>query len=197
MCSQYAKYGLGIILLALVGLFVGAVLAVFGFVSLWWMYPDGWEVQKGLQGQPQELLALRVPDYAYLLRTADGSLFECRQGGPCALAGVDWSAEQDARLCTSANRPWVTALLPVALNWNASVVLGCEVDYMSTGRNVFVMQDRAGNVAATYGAVFIPTDAGVIIVGLLGGLFGMLAGGAAGVLVALVRMARKRKQAEA
>lgn len=194
MCSNFAKYGLGIFLLTLIGLVAGAFLFVYGFVSLWWPFPSGWEVLVGLNGQPQELVAMRVPEGSFLIRMADGQLFECEKGTSCAPARFDWSGEQDVRACSAGTRPWATGLFPPVLNWNTRAMLGCEVSYMDIGRNVFVLQDGSGASYATYGAVFLPTDAGVIIIGLLGGLVGAFLAGMLGVVLALVLLASAKRK---
>jgi hypothetical protein len=72
--------------------------------------------------------------------------------------------------CSAGSRPAVTSLFPLLVNWNANAVLGCELSYLSTGRTVFVLHDRQGRTYFSGGPTFIPTDAGVIIVGLIGGL---------------------------
>ena len=196
MCSKFAKYGLGIVLLALAGVLVGAALSIYGFIALWWPYPAGWEALAGLNGQPQELLTMRVPDGPFFLKTAAGEVFACEKGAECVPSSADWRGDADTRPCSASTRPWVTSLFPLALNWNARV-LGCEVGYQGTGRNVFVLQAETGKSFATYGVIFLPTDAGVIIVGLLGGLVGAFGGGAAGVLAALVLLASAKKKNQA
>jgi hypothetical protein len=93
--------------------------------------------------------------------------------------------------CSAGSRPTVTSLFPLLVNWNASTVLGCELSYLSTGRTMFVLHDRQGRTYFSGGPTFIPTDAGVIIVGVMGGL-------AAAVLAALIAggllIARRRRK---
>jgi hypothetical protein len=186
MCRKLAQDGLLAALAGLLGFLVGAVITIFGFTALWWNFPGTWTPAVGLTGAPQVVLGMDVPQQVIYLQMADGGRFACRDG-ECAPA----SSAAAMQPCTPNSRPAVTSLFPLLVNWNASTALGCELSYLSTGRTVFVLQDRQGRTYFSGGPTFIPTDAGVIIVGILGGM-------AAAVLAALVAagllIARRRRE---
>jgi hypothetical protein len=186
MCRKLARDGLLAALAGLTGFLGGAVITVFGFIALWWSFPSAWTPADGLTGAPQAVLGMDVPQQVIYLQMADGGQFACVDG-ECAPA----ASAATMQMCTSNARPVVTSLFPLLVNWNTSTALGCELSYLSTGRTVFVLHDRQGRTYFSGGPTFIPTDAGVIIVGLIGGLV-------AAVLAALIAggllIARRRRK---
>jgi hypothetical protein len=186
MCRILARDGLLAALAGLAGFLGGAVITVFGFIALWWSFPAAWTPADGLTGAPQSLLGMDVPQQVVYLQTADGGRFACLDE-ECTPA----PSAVNIQPCSAGSRPAVTSLFPLLVNWNASAVLGCELSYQSTGRTVFVLYDRQGRTYFSGGPTFIPTDAGVIIVGLIGGLVAaMLAALIAGGLL----IARRRRK---
>jgi hypothetical protein len=187
MCRKLARDGLLAALAGLAGFLGGAVITVFGFIALWWSFPAAWTPAVGLSGAPQSLLGMDVPQQVVYLQTADGGRFACLDG-ECAPA----LSAVNMQPCSAGSRPAVTSLFPLLVNWNASAALGCELSYLSTGHTMFVLHDRQGRTYLSGGPTFIPTDAGVIIVGLIGGLV-------AAILAALITggllIARRRKDA--
>jgi len=153
------------VLAGLVGFLAGAVLSIFGFTALWWSFPGAWTAATGLTGVPQAILGMDIPQRVIYLQTVDGGQFACLEGecAPAPLAAI-------MQPCTADSRPAVTALFPLVVNWNASTALGCELSYQSTGRTAFVLIDRQGRAYFAGGPTFLPTDAGVIGVGIVGGL---------------------------
>ena len=193
MCRIIAKYGLIAGVLAAAGFMVGALLTMVGYIALWWEFPGTWQPLTGLSEAPRAVLALRAPENLYLLQTARGALFTCDQGS-CVPANADWGSE--ALACDNTTRPAVVSFFPVILSRDIQVALGCERGYQSTGRTVYIVYDRHGTAYYSGGSTMIPTDAGVIIVGFLGGLVGAVLAlvglGLAGIVLVAKNRARER-----
>jgi hypothetical protein len=186
MCRKLARDGFLAALAGLVGFLAGAVITVFGFIALWWSFPAAWTPAVGLDGTPQSLLGMDVRQQVVYLQMADGGRFACLDG-ECAPA----PSAVNIQPCTAGSRPAVTSLFPLLVNWNARAALGCELSYLSTGRTMFVMHDRQGRTYFSGGPTFIPTDAGVIIVGVIGGL---VAAVLAALIVGGLLIARRRRK---
>ena len=138
MCRNIAKTGFIVLLLSAVGFLVGALLSMVGFIRLWWSFPGEWQPLTGLPDGPREILAIKVPEDDFLLRTSSGELFVCGKEGSCTAANANWSAE--ARECTNSTRPAVVSLFPVLLSREIQTSLACEVSYTDTGHTIYVIQ---------------------------------------------------------
>lgn len=198
MCRRIAKYGLMFTLLMMASFVIGGLLSMAGYIALWWEFPRSWEPLTGLNSAPQDLLALQAPGGTFLLRTESGQLFTCREGH-CDPQSMDWSPE--AVTCDETTRPMVVSLFPVILSRDIQVALGCESGYQDMGSTIYVVYDRQGAAYWSGGLTMIPTDAGVVIVGILGGLvsvvLALVAVGIAGVILALRKRSAEMQYPEA
>lgn len=194
MRANCLQAGLGLLVLAFVGLAAGALVFVYGFVALVWEFPRTWQPLSGLPDTPRQLLALRPSDQSILLRTDSGQLVTCL-GQACTTAAADWSTP-DSR-CEASDQPASVALFPLLLFRNFHVVLACEQDYQSTLRTVYVVAVPEAGAWRTGGPGIIPTDAAVIGVGLLGGLIGLVAALLVGGLIIAARWWAGRARAAA
>ncbi len=188
------KFTCGAMLVAAAGFILGFILAGAGFIRLWWGYPGDWQPLLGLPERPQQLLALKAEEAIYLLRAANGELYTCHEQS-CDRELTDWSTP-DTR-CDASTRPATTGLLPVFAAWGMRVALACERSYTDIARTVYVIELAGKGAYMSSGVSLIPTDAGVIGVGLLGGCAGMVFGLLAGGIGLLVRRSRRKRLAAA
>jgi hypothetical protein len=184
------KFCCGSLALATAGFVVGFKLVGAGFISLWWGFPGDWQPLQGVLGAPQQILALKAEEAIYLLRTSNSALYTCHEQD-CTPEQTDWSTS--ATHCDASNRPATTDLLPVFVARGMRVALACERSYTDIARTVYVIQiDGKGSFMST-GLSLIPTDAGVVGMGLLGGLAGMAVSLLAGGIIFLVHRGSQRR----
>jgi hypothetical protein len=176
-----------------IGSLVGFILAGSGFIALWWSFPGDWQQLKGLDGAPHELLALDAQHTTYLLRMVDGTLFTCQELS-CAPEQTDWS-DQNNR-CDESTRPATAGLLPVIAVRDAQGVLACERSYTDIARTVYVTEVTGKGIYMSSGVSLIPTDAGVIGVGLVGGVCGFGLVVSSGLVFLVIRRINKRGMVE-
>lgn len=192
MCRSIAIKGAALLLLASGGLLVFALLAMVGFIQLWYSFPDSWERLAGLAERPVEIVAMQVPEDVLLVRSASGQLYTCREQA-CAPAEANWSTPELS--CAGATRPGLVSAFPVVLSGDIRVSLGCEKSHLDTGRTRFLVETRGGEHFVTGGPSLVPADAAVIGVGLTGGAIGFVSGLLVGGILFLVRGARARRAA--
>jgi hypothetical protein len=188
----FLKFTCGSLLVAFAGFIIGFLLAGAVFISLWWGFPGDWQPLQGLSEAAQSILALNAEETIYLLRIANGSLYTCHEQ-TCTPEQTDWSTP-DTR-CDASNRPATAGLLPIFAARGMRGVLACERAYTDIARTVYVIELAGKGNYMSSGVSLIPTDAGVIGVGLLGGLAGMVFGLLAGGVALLVRRSRKKRLA--
>jgi hypothetical protein len=188
---KFLKFGCGALLVALTGFVLGFLLAGAVFISLWWGFPGEWQPLQGLPEAAQQILALNAEEAVYLLRTTDGKLYTCHDQ-TCSPERTDWSTP-DTR-CDATNRPATARLLPIFAARGMRGVLACERAYTDIARTVYVVELAGKGNYMSSGVSLIPTDAGVIGVGLLGGLAGLVFALLAGGIALLARRSRKKGQ---
>jgi hypothetical protein len=192
MCRKFARCGVILILLPIAGFLTGSLLSAAGFIIVWWNWLGEWKSLTGLNEKPEAILAVQLPERVFLLQTVNGSQLACSEEG-CAPAAEDWS--QGLQACSQATQPVVVSTFPVLVSWNIETALGCELSYQSTGRTVFVIYDRQGRSYTSGGPTMIPSDAGVVMVGLLGGIITALLVLLISAVLVLTRSQRKKKEA--
>ena len=176
-----------------IGSMVGFVLAGSGFIALWWGFPGDWQLLKGLDGAPHELLALDAEHTTYLLRMVDGTLFTCQEFS-CSPEQTDWSNQNNH--CDDSTRPSTAALLPVIAVRGAQGVLACERSYTDIARTVYVTEVTGKGIYMSSGVSLIPTDAGVIGMGLVGAVCGFGLVVSIGLVFLVIRGINKRGMVE-
>jgi len=166
---KFLKLSCASLAFAATGFILGFILAGAGFIALWWSFPGDWQPLVGVDTSPQELLALDAEKTTYLLRIADGTLLTCLEN-TCAPEQTDWSTA-DTR-CNDSTRPTTASWLPVLAVRGARTILACERSYTDVGRTVYVAEISGKGTYMSSGVSLIPTDAGVIGVGIAGGVVG-------------------------
>lgn len=168
------KLGCSFCALALAGGLLGFLVFAWLFCALIWGFPDNW---KPLRGLPEEktraLLALDAGQETFLVQMESGVLYTCIKQD-CHLESTNWSASFP---CTADNRPALMNFLPLLLLKHFDSLLACERSYTDIARIVVI--GKAGGADWTGGGIgLIPTDAAVVITGLIG-----FAAGAAALLI--------------
>jgi hypothetical protein len=187
---KFLKFTCGAVVVAITGFVAGSFLFTLGFYSLWWSFPSSWQPLSDLPEAPQQLLALKAEEAIYLLRTANGALYTCHAAS-CASEHIDWSTPNTR--CDDSTRPGSISLFPYLVSRAIQVNLACERSYQDIGRTVYVVSTSSGVTWYSTGLSLLPTDAGVVGMGLLGGLGGMALSLLAGGIIFLVRRGRRRR----
>ena len=189
---KFLKFTCATLLVALVGFILGFIMAGASFIWLWWGYPGDWQPLQGLPDAPQAILALNAEDAIFLLRIADGTLYTCHEAD-CAPEQADWTTP--ATRCDASTRPATTSMLPIFAFRGMRVVLACERSYTDIARTVYVAELASKGIFMSTGVSLIPTDAGVVGVGLLGGFAGLVFSLLVGGIVLLAGRIRKKGSA--
>ena len=184
------KLGCGIGALTLGGGLLGFLLFAWLFCVVVWGFPENWKPLRGLpDGKPQALMALDAEQDTFLLRMENGTLYSCVKQD-CQPEQDDWSADFP---CTAENRPALTNFIPLLLLKNFEGLLSCERSYTDIARTVVIGKVN-GDVWAGGGIGLIPTDAAVVMTGLLGALTGSAVALVASLLALAVRAVASRQK---
>ncbi len=169
MCKKLTFFGLLMTLIAIGGFVVGFLGSLYGFVNLWWSFPDHWQPLKGMNGDPDSLLAYRTTNTEYLLRDQQGNLYACSME-ECEAADLDESFT--AMPCSRATTPYSLELVPLLVP-DIDIALGCEYGVRSPWRTIYIAQDSSGDSHIMRTRVYLSTDALIAAVSVIGGLFGL------------------------